>query len=113
MDHLDEENVRRLAKMIEGMKIKVRMTVGVCESYLKEKQTRRSSHKSVTRASESLELIHSDLCGPIDPITYDETNYYILFIDDFIRMNHIYPLKEKTSMEMLEKFREYRLEVEK
>jgi len=37
MNHLDEDNVRRLAKMVEGMKIKVRMTVGVCEPCLEGK----------------------------------------------------------------------------
>ena len=113
MSHLDEDNVRRLAKMIEDMKIKIRTIVGVCESCLEGKQTRQPSHKPTTRTSEPLELIHSDLCEPIDPTTYDETNYYVLFIDNFIRMNHIYPLKGKTSMEMLEKFREYRSKVEK
>ena len=32
MSHLGENNIRRLAKMVEGMKIKVRTTVGVCEA---------------------------------------------------------------------------------
>ena len=87
--------------------------MGVCESCLEGKQTRQSSHKPAIRASESLELIHSDLCGPIDPTIYGGTNYYVLFTDDFTRMSHIYPLKGKTSVEVLEKFREYRSEVEK
>ena len=113
MGHLGEDNVRRLAKMVEGMKIKARTTVGVCEPCLEGKQTRQSSHRPATRAKESLELIHSDLCGPMDPTIYDETNYYVLFIDDFTRMTHIYPLKKKSSADMLEKFREYRSEVEK
>ena len=113
MGHLGEDNVRRLTKMIEGIKIKAKTTVGVCEPCLKGKQTRQSSNKPATRASEPLELIHSDLYGPIDPTTYDETNYYILFTDDLTRMNHIYHLNRKTSVEVLEKFREYRPKVEK
>src|SRR5438552_3047203 len=79
MSHLGEDNVRRLAKMIEGMKIKVRTTVRVCKPCLEGKQTRQLSHKPATRVSESLELIHSDLCEPIDPTIYSETNYYVLF----------------------------------
>ena len=70
-------------------------------------------HRAATRAKEPLELIHSDLCGPIDPTTYGRMNYYVLFTDDFTRMSHIYPLKRKTSVDVLEKFREYKLEVEK
>src|SRR5947207_10338106 len=113
MNHLDEKNIKRLIKMIKEMKIKVKTTVRVCEACLKEKQTRQSSHKSVIRASESLKLIHSDLCEPIDPTIYDKTNYYILFTDDFIRMSHIYSLKRKLSTNVLEKFREYKLEMKK
>ena len=113
MGHLGEDNVRRLAKMVEGVKIKVRTAVGVCEACLEGKQHRQPSHKPATRASEPLELVHSDLCGPIDPTTYGGTNYYVLFTDDFTRMTHIYPLKRKTSAEVLERFREYRPEVEK
>ena len=113
MSHLDENNIKRLTKMIERMKIKVRTTMEICETYLKEKQHRQSFHKSVTRTSEFLELIHSDLYESIDSTIYDKTNYYILFIDDFIRMSHIYPLKRKSSEDVLEKFRKYKLEMEK
>jgi hypothetical protein len=113
MGHLGEDNVRKLAKMVDGMGIKVRTTVGVCEPCLEGKQTRQPSHKPATRASEPLELVHSDLCGPIDPTTYSGTNYYVLFIDDFTRMTHIYPLKKKSSADILERFREYKPEVEK
>ena len=113
MGHLGEENVRKLAKMVEGMKIKFRTSVGVCEACLEGKQTRQPSHQPATRAKEPLELIHSDLCGPIDPTTYGGTTYYLLFTDDFTRMTHIYPLKRKTSSAILAKFKEYRPEVEK
>src|SRR5205814_2316068 len=80
---------------------------------LEGKQHRQPSHKPATRASEPLELIHSDLCGPIDPTSYGGTHYYVLFTDDFTRMTHIYPLKKKSSADVLERFREYKPEVEK
>src|SRR3984885_8291760 len=113
MGHLGEDNVRKLAKMVEGMVIKSRTEVGVCEACLEGKQHRQPSHQPATRATEPLELIHSDLCGPIDPTTYGGTNYYLLFTDDYTRMTHIYPLKKKSSADVLEKFREYKPEVEK
>jgi hypothetical protein len=113
MGHLGEDNVRKLAKMVEGMGIKTRTSVGVCEACLEGKQHRQPSHQPGTRATEPLELIHSDLCGPIDPTSYGGTNYYLLFTDDFTRMTHIYPLKKKSSADVLEKFREYKPEVEK
>ena len=85
----------------------------VCEACLKGKQTRQSSHKPATRASNPLELIHSDLCESIDSTIYDEINYYVLFTNDFIKMSHIYPLKRKSLANVLEKFREYKLEMKK
>src|ERR1700733_13405567 len=113
MGHLGEDNVRKLARMVEGMVIKSRTEVGVCEACLEGKQHRQPSHQPATRATEPLELIHSDLCGPIDPTTYGGTNYYLLFTDDYTRMTHIYPLKKKSLADVLEKFREYKPEVEK
>ena len=113
MGHLGEDYVRKLARMVDGMKIKSRTSVGVCEACLEGKQHRQPSHQPATRATEPLELIHSDLCGPIDPTSYGGTNYYLLFTDDFTRMTHIYPLKKKSSADVLEKFREYKPEVEK
>src|SRR5277367_4181489 len=113
MSHLGEDYVRKLAKIVDGMGIKFRTSVGVCEACVEGKQHRRPSHQPATRAKEPLELIHSDLCGPIDPTTYGRTNYYLLFTDDLTRMTYIYPLKKKSSADVLEKFKEYKPEVEK
>ena len=113
MGHLGEDYVRKLARMVDGMEIKSRTTVGVCEACLEGKQHRQPSHQPATRATEPLELIHSDLCGPIEPASYGGTKYYLLFTDDFTGMTHIYPLKKKSSADVLEKFREYKPEMEK
>src|SRR5579859_4278711 len=98
--------------MVDGMEIKVRTTVGACEACLEGKQHRQPSHQPATRAKEPLKLIHSDLCGPIDPTTYGGTKYYALFIDDFTRMTYIYPLKKKSSASLLAKFKEFKAKVE-
>jgi transposase InsO family protein len=110
--HLNEDYVRRLASMSEGMKIKARTTVGVCDACMEGKQHRQPSHKPATRASEALELIHSDLCGVISPTTYGGTKYFLLFIDDHTGYTHVYALKDKKSETVMEKFREYKAEVE-
>ena len=88
--------------MVEGVKIKVGTQVGVCRGCLEGKQCRQPSHKLATRAKEALELIHSDLCGPIEPTTFGGAKYFVLFINDYTRMTHIYGLKGKSSRDMLE-----------
>jgi len=101
MGHLGEDSIKKLAKMVEGMKIKVRTSVGVCKACLLGKQSRQASHRPATSVNEPLELVHSDLCGPIIPTTFGDAKYYILFIDDCTRMTHIYLLKGKTTAEVL------------
>ena len=56
----------------------------------------RSSFKSKNHtSSEVLELVHTDLCGPITPQSYCGARYYILFVDDYSRMMIVLYLKEK------------------
>ena len=58
----------------------------VCEGCLLGKQFRKSFPKeSTTRAQKPLELIHTDVCGPIKPSSLGKNNYFLLFIDDFSR----------------------------
>src|SRR5213075_1162426 len=74
MGHLNEDYVRKLRTMADGIGIKARTTVGDCDACMEGKQNRQPSHKPATRAKEALELIHSDLCGPISPTTYGRPN---------------------------------------
>lgn len=47
------------------------------------------------RAKDVLELIHSDICGPINPISNRDKKYLITFIDDYTRKTWVYFLQEK------------------
>ena len=51
--------------------------------------------KSQWRASQRLQLIHADICGPITPISNSNKRYILCFIDDFSRKTWIYFLAEK------------------
>ena len=69
----------------------------VCEGCLLEKHARSSFPKEATsRAKEPLQLIHTDLCGPITPPSHGKNLYFMLFIDDFSRKTWVYFLKEKS-----------------
>src|SRR5579859_4053532 len=52
MGHLGEDNVMKLAKMVDGMGIKVRTTVGVSEACLEENQHRQLSYQPATRTKD-------------------------------------------------------------
>ena len=51
-------------------------------TYCSQAKITKTSHKSVTRVIESLELIHFDLCEFDDMLTRNSKRYLIMFIDD-------------------------------
>lgn len=64
-----------------------------------------------TRASEVLEIVHADVCGPRETKSIGSARYYLLFVDDYSRMSFIYFMKEKS--EVFKFFREFKSLVEK
>ncbi|TYK13967.1 gag/pol protein [Cucumis melo var. makuwa] len=81
-----------------------------CESCLEGKMTKRHLTEKRYRAKEPLELIHSDLCGPMNVKVRGGFEYFISFIDDYSRYGYLYLMEHKS--EALEKFKEYKAEVE-
>lgn len=73
------------------------MSKDVCESCQFGKMHRRSFHKgSLWRAKEKLELVHTNLCGPMRTASLSGNKYFILFVDDLTRMTWVYFLSSKS-----------------
>ncbi|KAK9100717.1 hypothetical protein Scep_024147 [Stephania cephalantha] len=84
----------------------------LCEGCLVGKQFRKSFPKeSESRAKKPLELIHTDVCGPIKPSSLGNINYFLLFIDDFSRKTWVYFLNHKS--EVFEVFKKFKAAVER
>ncbi|KAL4285029.1 hypothetical protein GQ457_16G019150 [Hibiscus cannabinus] len=62
------------------------------------------------RSSDSLGLIHSDVCGPMNTQARGGYQYFITFTDDFSRYGYIYLMRHKS--EALEEFKEFKNEVQ-
>ena len=58
----------------------------------------------------TLELIHSDVCGPIPSISLSGYEYYVSFVNDYSRNTWIYFLKTKD--EVFRKFKEFKALIE-
>jgi hypothetical protein len=58
-----------------------------------------------------LELVHTDLCGPMLTISLGGAYYFLLFIDDSTRFTWVYFLRKKS--DTFEYFKEFRSMVEK
>jgi len=82
------------------------------KDFLLGKQHREAIPKTAQwRASQKLELIHSDLCGPIKPSSNSGNKYFMTFTDDFSRKTWIYILKDKSRA--FETFKVFKSLVEK
>jgi hypothetical protein len=56
------------------------------------------------RAKQRLELIHSDLCGPMSEASWGGARYFITFTDDFSCKTFVYFLQSKD--QVMNKFSE-------
>jgi hypothetical protein len=56
----------------------------VCESCVLNKHHRASFAKEVNwKAKKTLELMHTDMCGTIKPMSTGHNKYFLTFIDDY------------------------------
>lgn len=97
LGHLNHDSLKRLPNLVEGMKI-----VGTtehpetCDVCIEGKQTRLPHKQPRNRATRPLELVHSDLFGPISPTSRDGKRYMLTFIDDYTHFTASYALESKS-----------------
>lgn len=65
MGHLSLESLIKLKDMADGVNFRGSESVTPCTVCMKGKQTRLPFKHTGTRATEVLELVHSDVCGPM------------------------------------------------
>ena len=85
----------------------------LCADCMKEKMTRLPFPSGRNRADDIGQLIHSDVCGPMQVISPGGARYYVIFKDDYSGWTVIHFIQCKSEVE--EKFKNYttRLRVEK
>ena len=81
-----------------------------CESCLLGKMTKTTFFGTMERATNLLEIIHTDVCSPMSVEARDGYHYFLTFTDDLSRYGYIYLMKHKS--ETFEKFKEFQSEVE-
>ncbi|WRX15340.1 Integrase [Theobroma cacao] len=100
--YINQNRLNRLIKdgtlpdMVEG-------PLPVCESCIEAKMT-----KGLFKAKD---LVHINVCGPMNIKARGGYEYFITFIDDYSRHSSVYLIHKKS--ESLEKFKEFKAEVEK
>ncbi|KAM2413925.1 hypothetical protein ACFX1X_000495 [Malus domestica] len=92
--------------MVRGLP-QIEATNHVCKGYVLGKQARLLFPLgNAWRAKAPLQLVHTNICGPLDPMSYGDNRYFITFIGDFSRKTWVYFLKEKS--DALRVFKEFK-----
>eukprot|EP00253_Pinus_taeda_P023743 PITA_23743 len=111
LGHIGEKGVRILhgKGMVEGMS-NSSLDFDFCENCVYGKQNGVSFPSGGKRTKQILELVHSDVFGPVKVPSLGKSVYYVSFIDDFSRNTWIYFLKKKS--EVFDRFKEFKALVE-
>ena len=110
LGHINLERINRLVK--DGPLTELNVgTLPVCESCLKGKMTKRPFSAKGERSKEPLQLVHSDICGPLSVQDRGGYEYFVTFIDDYSRYGYVYLIHKKS--ETFGKFKEFMAEAEK
>lgn len=106
MGHLGRGGMKQLtkgpAKSIRGFET----TKEECDICVKGKQSRKPFKFSGKQVRVPLELIHSDICGPMFTESLGGAKYFITFIEDYSRKKFVYFLKHKS--EAIKAFKNFR-----
>ena len=83
----------------------------ICESCLMSKMTKTPFTRYRERASDILDLVHTDVYGPMSTQVRGGYSYFIIFTNDRSRFGYVYLMKYK--FEVFDKFKEYQRMVKK
>ena len=100
LGHVNYHSLSQLQKdhLVEGLPTVVEQNevCGVCQIGKQSKLP--FPVNQAWRATEKLQLVHIDLCGPMRTPSLNENIYFILFIDDFSRMSWVFFMRQKSEV---------------
>ena len=71
------------------------LDISIREHCLYCKQSTSLNKRGSLRKANSLQLVHSDVCGPMPIVSMGGAQYFVTFIDDFSQKVWVYSLKRK------------------
>jgi hypothetical protein len=111
LGHLHYKALLDLQNMVCGMAFISLSKKEICKGCMLGKNINKAFPNSDNRAQGILDLVHSDVCGPMSSSSLSGCLYYVIFIDDYSRKCWIFFLKAKSGT--FDKFKEYKAFIEK
>ena len=100
-------------RMLQGFDLepgKIQEPPKLCEGCVMGKLRRLPHPRSGKVAKRPLDLVHSDVMGPVDVASVGGARFMVSFVDDHSRWAYVYFLKSKS--EVFQKFQQYKASAE-
>jgi transposase InsO family protein len=110
MKHLHHGALKVLKEIVTGLPDFSTEHHEVCKGCVMGKYTKTAFPSSDNKTGGILDLIHSNLCGPMSSISLSGYEYYVTLIDDHSRKTWIYFMKTKDKI--FSRFQEFKALVE-
>lgn len=113
LGHVNSKYLNQMTSAVEGIDLseKVVSSKSSCSVCCEGKQCRLPFSHVGTRSTEKLELVHTDLCGPMEVVSMGGSKYFLLFVDDYTRYIFVYFIESKN--QAFNCFKEFKTLVEK
>jgi len=97
--------------IVQGIETGIQPNEFNCEVCIRGKMTRTPFRKTNIRQLKPLEIVHTDVCGPMRIESNGEARYFVTFTDDHSRWVEIQLIRNKD--EVLNAFKRFKLFAEK
>lgn len=94
-ERLGHQNLTHVRKFLKNNNIDFKDENFDCDGCAFGKQHRLSFTLRAEKATKCGEIIHADVCGPIEKETFNRSRYYVLFKDDYSHFRYIFFMKSK------------------
>lgn len=95
LGHCSINDILKFEHVVNGMKITGKTNFN-CDTCVLGKMTQFRNRTPDTHALMPLELVHTDLAGPITPVARDGLRYDMLFVDDYSDVIFTYFLQKES-----------------
>lgn len=102
--HMGYDNLARLQQqdMVRGITVSEKEFKAaqseLCEPCVLAKQHRLPFPSSTSQSTKRLELLHMDVCGPLQTVSKGGSRYIATFLDDFSKLSVVRPIATKSEV---------------
>lgn len=93
------QNFEYVKDVLKNNNIKFSGEANTCTDCFKGKQHRFPFHRSELSISKVGELVHADVCGPMEEVSIGGSRYFLLLKDDYSNYHIVYFMSHKSETE--------------